>query len=64
MPQATGPPKPSFDYYIEPYEHREDSGLEQAQRALVDLCDDVATRVLLLFYLDAADALRKALNDG
>ena len=30
---------------------------------LVDLSDDVATRVQSLFYLDAADALRKALSD-
>ena len=34
------------------------------RRALVDLSDDVATRVQALFYLDAADALRKALNEG
>jgi ATP-dependent Lon protease len=34
------------------------------RRALVDLSDDVATRVQSLFYLDAADALRKALNEG
>ena len=27
-------------------------------------CDDVATRVQSLFHLDAADALRKALNEG
>jgi ATP-dependent Lon protease len=33
------------------------------RRALVDLSDDVATRVQSLFYLDAADALRKALNE-
>jgi len=32
--------------------------------ALVDLSDDVATRVQSLFYLDAADALRKALNES
>ena len=35
-----------------------------SRRALVDLSDDVATRVQSLFYLDAADALRKALNEG
>ena len=34
-----------------------------SRRALVDLSDDVATRVQSLFYLDAADALRKALNE-
>jgi ATP-dependent Lon protease len=34
------------------------------RRALVDLSDDVATRVQSLFYLDAADALRKALNES
>ncbi len=34
------------------------------RRALVDLSDDVATRVQAFFYLDAADALRKALNEG
>lgn len=34
------------------------------RRALVDLSDDVATKVQLLYYADAADALRKALHDG
>jgi ATP-dependent Lon protease len=34
------------------------------RRALVDLSDDVATRVQAFYYLDAADALRKALNEG
>jgi hypothetical protein len=34
------------------------------RRAPVDLSDDVATRVQSLFYLDAADALRKALNES
>jgi ATP-dependent Lon protease len=34
------------------------------RRGLVDLSDDVATRVQVLFYADAADALRKALHDG
>lgn len=34
------------------------------RRALVDLSDEVATRVQAFFYLDAADALRKALNEG
>ena len=33
------------------------------RRALVDLSDDVATRVQSFFYLDAADALRKSLNE-
>ncbi|MFC7538796.1 hypothetical protein ACFQU2_04080 [Siccirubricoccus deserti] len=35
-----------------------------ARRALVDLSDDVATKVQVLFYADAADALRKALHEG
>jgi predicted ATP-dependent Lon-type protease len=34
------------------------------RRALLDLSDDVATRVQAFFYLDATDALRKPLNDG
>ncbi len=34
------------------------------RRALVDLSDDAATRVQLLYYADAPDALRKALHDG
>ncbi|MBV9828700.1 MAG: BREX system Lon protease-like protein BrxL, partial [Alphaproteobacteria bacterium] len=34
------------------------------RRALVDLSDDVATRVQAVFYLDAADALRKALHEA
>jgi len=34
------------------------------RRALLDLSDDVATRVQAFFYLDATDALRKALNDS
>jgi ATP-dependent Lon protease len=34
------------------------------RRALVDLSDDAATRVQVVFYLDAADALRKALNES
>jgi ATP-dependent Lon protease len=33
------------------------------RRALVDLSDDVATRVQAVFYLDATDALRKALHE-
>ena len=33
-------------------------------RALVDLPDDVATQGQSLFYLDAADALSKALNES
>jgi ATP-dependent Lon protease len=35
-----------------------------ARRALVDLSDDAATKVQLLFYSDAPDALRKALHEG
>ncbi len=35
-----------------------------ARRSLMDLSDDVATKVQVLFYADAADALRKALHDG
>ena len=35
-----------------------------ARRALVDLSDDAATKVQVLFYADAADALRKALHEG
>lgn len=35
-----------------------------ARRALVDLSDDVATKVQVLFYADAADGFRKALSDG
>jgi ATP-dependent Lon protease len=34
------------------------------RRGLVDLSDDVATRVQVLFYADAADAMRKSLHDG
>lgn len=34
------------------------------RRPLVDLSDEAATRVQLLFYGDAGDALRKALHDG
>jgi ATP-dependent Lon protease len=34
-----------------------------SRRPLVNLSDDVAPRVQSLFYLDAADALRKALNE-
>jgi hypothetical protein len=33
------------------------------RRGLVDLSDDVATKVQVLFYADAADALRKALYE-
>jgi ATP-dependent Lon protease len=33
------------------------------RRALIDLSDDVATKIQVLFYGDAADALRKALHD-
>ena len=35
-----------------------------ARRMLVDLSDDAATKVQVLFYSDSADALRKALHDG
>ena len=34
------------------------------RRALVDLSDDVAARVQSLFYLDPADAFRKALTES
>lgn len=34
------------------------------RRQLVDLSDDVATKVQVLYYADAADALRKVLHDG
>jgi ATP-dependent Lon protease len=34
------------------------------RRALVDLSDDVATKVQVLFYADSADALRKVLHEG
>ncbi|NJO55583.1 MAG: protease Lon-related BREX system protein BrxL [Rhodospirillales bacterium] len=34
------------------------------RRQLVDLSDDTAARVQIVFYLDPADALRKALHDG
>ncbi len=33
------------------------------RRALIDLSDDVATKIQVLFYADAADALRKALHE-
>jgi ATP-dependent Lon protease len=33
------------------------------RRALVDLSDEVATKVQVLFYADAADALRKAVHE-
>lgn len=33
------------------------------RRLLVDLSDDVATKIQILFYADAPDALRKALHD-
>ena len=33
------------------------------RRALIDLSDDVATKVQVLFYADAADALRKAVHE-
>jgi ATP-dependent Lon protease len=34
------------------------------RRQLIDLSDDVATKVQVLFYSDAADALRKVLHEG
>lgn len=34
-----------------------------SRRALIDLSDDVATKVQVLFYADAADALRKCVHD-
>lgn len=34
-----------------------------SRRGLIDLSDDVATKVQVLFYADAPDALRKALHD-
>jgi ATP-dependent Lon protease len=34
------------------------------RRGLVDLSDEAATKVQILYYSDAADALRKALHDG
>ncbi len=34
------------------------------RRPLVDLSDEAATKVQLLYYADAADALRKAIYDG
>jgi ATP-dependent Lon protease len=33
------------------------------RRTLIDLSDDVATKIQVLFYADAPDALRKALHD-
>jgi ATP-dependent Lon protease len=33
------------------------------RRELVDLSDDVATKIQVLFYSDTPDALRKALHD-
>ena len=35
-----------------------------SRRALIDLSDDVATKVQVLFYSDAVDALRKAVHEG
>jgi ATP-dependent Lon protease len=35
-----------------------------SRRQLVDLSDEVATKVQMLFYADAADALRKVLHEG
>jgi hypothetical protein len=30
----------------------------------MDLSDDVATKVQVVFYLDAVDALRKSIHEG
>ena len=35
-----------------------------ARKALVDLSDEVATKVQVVFYADSADALRKAIHEG
>jgi ATP-dependent Lon protease len=35
-----------------------------SRRSLVDLSDEVAARVQVVFYLDSADALRKVLHEG
>ena len=45
-------------------EGRPDGAAPGLVRALVDLPDDVATQGQSLFYLDAADALSKALNES
>lgn len=37
--------------------------LPELLRTLIDLSDDVATKIQVLFYADAPDALRKALHD-
>jgi ATP-dependent Lon protease len=34
------------------------------RRSLVDLSDEAAAKVQMIFYLDPGDALRKALHDG
>ncbi len=34
-----------------------------SRRSLIDLSDDVATKVQVMFYADAADALRKAIYE-
>jgi ATP-dependent Lon protease len=34
------------------------------RRGLVDLSDEAATKVQILYYSDAADALRKVLHEG
>jgi ATP-dependent Lon protease len=34
-----------------------------SRRSLVDLSDEVATNIQVLFYADAADALRKAIHE-
>jgi ATP-dependent Lon protease len=35
-----------------------------ARRALMDLSDEVATKIQVLFYGDVADALRKAIHEA
>ena len=34
-----------------------------SRRFLIDLSDDVATKVQVMFYAEAADALRKAIHE-
>ena len=35
-----------------------------SHRALVDLSDEITTKVQMLFYTDVADATRKVLHEG
>jgi hypothetical protein len=59
--------EPSFSGYLRAVAHRERvyraarsrRRPEFGRRQLVELSDDVATKVQLLFYSDAGDALRK-----